>query len=56
MCKLPSPQLQKLLAQANSRAAAEIAAAKSRLAEQNKAAAREQLLRIQLEISRKFPK
>ncbi len=56
MCQAPSPQLQKLLVQLNKRVDSEIVAAKNRLIEQNKAAAREQLLRIQLEISRKFPK
>lgn len=56
MCQVPSPQLQKLLAQANSQAAREMQATKNRLLAQNKAAAREQLLRIQLEITRKFPK
>ena len=56
MCQAPSHQLHKLLTQANQRAVAEIQAAKNRLTEQNKAAAREQLLRIQLEIARKFPK
>lgn len=56
MCQAPSPQLQKLLVQLNNRANSDILAAKNRLIEQNKAAAREQLLRIQLEISRKFPK
>lgn len=56
MCQLPSPQLQKLLQQLNSRVTAEQEAAKSRMAAQNKAAAREQLLRVQLELARKFPK
>lgn len=56
MCQFPSPQLQKLLVQANLRAAAQVQATKNRLTEQNKAAAREQLLRIQLEIARKFTK
>lgn len=56
MCQVPSLQLQKLLAQVNSRACEKTQAAKSRLIAQNKAAAREQLLRIQLEIARKFTK
>lgn len=56
MCKLPSPQLQQLLSQLNKQAAEEQLAAKNRLIAANKAAAREQLLRIQLELARKFPK
>ena len=56
MCQFPSPQLQQLLQQINSRVTAEQEAAKSRLIAQNKAAAREQLLRVQLELARKFPK
>lgn len=56
MCQAPSPHLQKLLFQLNAKAEAETAAIKNRLEAQNKVAAREQLLRIQLEISRKFTK
>lgn len=44
MCKLPSPQLQKLLSQVEAEAA--------RLKELNKQAARDQLLRAQILISR----
>lgn len=48
MCKMPSPQLQKLLTQASEQAA--------RLTEANKQAAREQLLRAQLILARNSPK
>lgn len=56
MCQAPSPQLQKILQQLNARGIVETEAAKNRLIAQNKVAAREQLLRIQLEITRKFTK
>lgn len=56
MCQAPSPELQKLLHQLNSRAAKEAVEAKNRLMQKDRADAREQLLRIQLEMSRKFPK